>query len=414
MNLEEVKNLRINYAANVLDGAFFGFGIGFASFSTVIPLFVATMTDSATLIGLIAAVHLLGWQVPQLIMANSVARLPRFKPMVMLMTIQERLPFLGLALIALFIPRLGVTLALVLTYLMLIWQGLGAGFTANAWQNMISRVIPSEYLATFFGMQSAAANLLGSGAAIMAGLILERQTFPLNYAQCFLLTSAMLVISFIFLGITRESPRRNVISRESQIPLMKSIKSILKRDRNFVWFLVSRTVAQFGVMAFGFYTVYAVTRLGAGEVQVGVLTSVLLFTQVISNPVMGWLADRWSRKGVLELGAAAIMVSCLLAWFAPTVAWLYPAMILAGMANTAFWTIFMAFSMQFGTDDERPTYIGMANSFIAPATIIAPLIGGWLADTSSYQATFIMAACAGLLATLIFHFLVRDPVRKIA
>ena len=414
MDVEEVKNLRLNYSVNVLDGAFFGFGMGFASFATVIPLFIASMTDSAMLIGLISAVHVMGWQIPQLLVANSVARLPRFKPMVMWMTMHERLPFLGLAVIAWYAHQMGVVPTIILTYLMLIWQGFGAGFTANPWQNMIGRVIPNDFVATFFGVQSSAANLLSSGSAVAAGLILERLVFPGNYALCFLLTFVMMIFSYVALGFTRESQRQNVVTRENQIPLLQSIKEILKKDRNFTWFLVSRMVVQFGVMAFGFYTVYAVTRLGASAVAVGILTSVMMITQVVSNLGMGWLADRWSRKGVLELGAAAIILSCLLAWYAPSVEWLYPAVILAAVANTAFWTIYMAFSLQFGRADERPTYVGMANSFIAPATIIAPLLGGWLADTTSYKVTFLVAAAAGLLATLIFHFFVRDPQKALS
>src|SRR5512135_3451079 len=116
-------HLRYNIAVNVLDGAFFGFAVGFASFVTIIPLFVSTMTNSAILIGLIPAIHAVGWQFPQLFIANRVARSRRIKPMVVWATIQERLPFLGLAGIAWFLPSLGKTTALVLTFLLLIWQG---------------------------------------------------------------------------------------------------------------------------------------------------------------------------------------------------------------------------------------------------------------------------------------------------
>ncbi len=409
MNLEETKNLRLNYTVNILDGAFFGFAMGFASITTILPLFVAKLTNSAILIGLISAIHMTGWQIPQLLMANMIARLPRFKPTVMWMTVHERLPFLGLALIAWFLPHIGTIPALILTYLMITWQGFGAGFTANPWQNLIGKVIPGDYLATFFGLQSSAANLLSSGSAVAAGLILEQVYFPSNFGMCFLIAFLLMIFSFIALGFTRESKRENVISREAQIPLWQNIRTILKRDKNFNWFLVSRAMVQFGVMAFGFYTVYAVTRLGASVVSVGVLTSVLMFTQVISNPLLGWLADHWSRKGVLELGAVSILLSCLLASLATSVELLYPAMVLAGIANTAFWTVSMAITLQFGSEDDRPTYVGMANTFIAPATIIAPLLGGWLADISGYQTTFVVASVAGLAATLAFHFYVKDP-----
>jgi len=409
MHPDEVKNLRLNYIANVMDGAFFGFGLGFASFATVIPLFVSTMTDSAILIGLISAVHVMGWQLPQLITAQSVSRMARFKPMVMWMTIHERVPFLGLAFIAIFVTQLNTVLALVLTFLMLIWQGLGAGFTANAWQNMIGKVIPSDYLATFFGMQSSASNLLASGGAVVAGILLERQAFPTNFALCFLIASGLMVVSFIALGLTRESTRETVIKREEQPPLLQSIRVILRTDKNFSRFLIGRAIVLFGSMAFSFYTIYAATNLRAGEYAIGVLTSVLLLTQVITNPLLGWIADRWSRKGVLTIGAVAIFFSALIARVAPSFEWLYPAVILAGVANTVLWSITMAMTLQFGGENDRPTYVGMANTLIAPATIIAPLIGGWLADLYGYQSTFMLAALAGLGAALVFHFFVKDP-----
>jgi MFS family permease len=411
MHPEDRKNLRWNYIANVLDGGFFGLGIGFASFTTVIPLFVYNMTDSAILIGLISAIHVMGFQLPQLLMARSVSRLKRYKPMVMWMTINERVPFLGLALIALFYRQLGPVPAILLTFTMLIWQGMGAGLTANAWQNMISKVIPADITATFLGMQSSAANLLASGTAILAGLILDRQPFPNNYALCFLLCFGIMIFSYIAIGATRESEHEVVIETEAPPPLLNSILDILRRDRNFAWFLVARTLVQFGTMAFSFYTVYADSRLKSGAYAVGILTSVLMFAQVIFNPLLGWIADRWSRKGLLEIGAICIFLSAMIARFAPSIVWLYPSVIMAAVANTAFWTITMAMTLQFGEPHERPTYIGMANTLIAPATILAPLVGGWLADARGYPAAFLASAVAGLFSVVVFHFFVKDPIK---
>jgi MFS family permease len=412
MNAEEVRNLRLNYTVNILDGAFFGLGLGFASFSTVIPLFVSTMTNSATLIGLITAVHVTGWQLPQLLTAQSVSRMSRYKPMVMWMTIHERIPFLGLTLIALFYHQIGTTLAIILTFLMLLWQGFGAGFTANPWQNLIAKIIPSNYLATFFGFQSSAANLLASGGAILAGLLLQQQPFPMNFVYCFLINSVVLIFSYGAIALTREAPHE-VIQIEGRPPhIWHSMIEIMRRDRNFDWFLLARMVVQLGTMAFSFYTVFAVTRLHGSPYAVGLLTSVLMITQVVANPLLGWLADRWSRKGVLTIGALAIVLSAMCARVAPTIEWLYPAMIMAAVANTAFWTITMAMTLEFGSEGERPTYVGMANTLIAPATILAPLIGGWLADTQGYSSAFLLSACAGLAAAAIFLFLVKDPQKR--
>ena len=408
MDSQDPKNLRHNYLVNILDGGFFGFGLGFASFTAILPLFVSHMTSSAILIGLIPAIHSTGWQIPQLFTAQRISRLESYKPFVLFMTVQERLPYLGLAAVAWFLPSLGTKLALIITFILLIWQGLGAGFTANAWQNLIGKVIPGEYLATFFGVQTAAANLLGSAGAILAGIILEQYSSPHNFAFCFLITSAMLVCSYYFLSRTCETCRPVTVTIENRQDFWKKVNKNLKLDRNFRWFLVTRMLFLFGMMAFAFYIVYAVRYHNMSDVTAGVMTGTLFITQVVANPLLGWIADRLGRKGVLEIGALFAMMSSLLAWLAPSLNWFYLVFILDGIANTAFWTIGMAFSMDFGSEEERPTYVGMSNTLIAPATILAPFLAGWLADTWGYPATFVTAAGMGLLTAVLMHFFVHD------
>ena len=48
---------------------------------------------------------MVGWQLPQVFTAHRVSQQKRYKPMVMFFTIHERLPFLGLAIVAWFIPK---------------------------------------------------------------------------------------------------------------------------------------------------------------------------------------------------------------------------------------------------------------------------------------------------------------------
>jgi MFS family permease len=403
------RHLRFNLGANMADGAFFGLGWGFGSIGTIIPLFVSHLTPSALLIGLIPSIHAVGWQLPQLFMANSVARLRRYKPMVMLLTIHERVPFLGLALVALFMGTLGNTLALVLTFLMLIWQGLGAGFTANAWQSMIAKIIPSDWRGTFFGAQAALANVLMSLAAVAAGYILDRVHMPVNFSLCFLLTVAGLVFSYIALGLTREPvDHEKVIPERLPSPWQGGLE-ILRRDRNFAAYLFIRLLSQFATMGFAFYIVYGLRRFNMSDLTAGFLTAALLITQTVANALMGWLGDRLGHRAMLIAGSVAVALSSLLAWGAPSLGWLYPVFILSGLANVAYWTIGMAITVEFGTEETRPTYIGLSNTLVAPFTIIAPLIGGWIAEGAGFQATFMVSAVGGLVIAALLFWLVRDP-----
>lgn len=403
------KHLRFNLGANLADGALFGLGWGFGSIGTIIPLFVSRMTTSALLIGLIPAIHAVGWQLPQLFMANSVSRLRRYKPMVMLMTIHERVPYLGLALVALFLGSLGNKAALVLTFAMLIWQGVGAGFTANAWQSMVAKIIPSDWRGTFFGAQAALSNILMSIAAIAAGYILERLHDPINFSLCFVLTAAGMGLSYIAVGLTREPVDNEKNIPEHQSSPWKGGFEILRRDRNFTAFLAIRLLSQFATMGFAFYILYGLRRFGMSDLTAGFLTAALMVTQTVASAVMGWLGDRLGHRAMLIAGSVATMLSSLMAWGAPSIGWLYPVFILSGLANVAYWTIGMAITVEFGNEENRPTYIGLSNTLVAPFTIIAPLIGGWITQAAGFQTTFMVSAVGGLIVAALLFWLVRDP-----
>jgi MFS family permease len=403
------RDLRHNFIVNVLDGGFFGLAIGFASFVTVIPLFVSTLTDSAVLIGLVPAIHNMGWQLPQLLTADRVARLSRYKPMVLLMTLNERLPFLPLAAVAWFGPQLGAGLTLALAFALLLWQGLGGGLTATAWQSMIAKIIPARRRGTFFGTQASAANLFASGSAVAAGLLLDRLDSPLDFSLCFLLAAVAMAISWGFIAATREPASEPVSRAADRAAFWRGVGTILRRDANFRWFLIARTAAQVALLGSAFYTVYAVRHYGLSEAEVGVMTAVLLVTQVAANPLMGWLADRIGHRAVLAAGALAATGSALLAWLAPDALWFYAVFVLVGVAWVAFWTIAIAMTLEFGTPAEQPSYIGLANTLIAPGSILILVLGGVLVNATSYPAAFALSALGGLVTVAVVVGLVRNP-----
>lgn len=411
---KEVRhNLKHNITANLTDGGLFGAALGFASFSTILPLFVASMTDSALLIGLVPAIHSVGWQLPQLFTASHVSRLRQYKPTVLLMTIHERIPFFGLAMVALFVPHIGVTAGLILTFIMLIWQGLGGGFTANAWTSMISKIIPPDTRGTFFGLQAALANLFISGSAVAAGYLLDILASPVDFAVCFILASFFFTLSWFALAYTREPEDTEKIIPEEKSHFWDDAKIILRKDANFNWFLAARFLSQFATMGFSFYIIYALRNFNMDTVTAGYLTATLTISQTVANAGMGWLGDKLGHRSMLVLGAIAAMLSAILAWNAESITWFYPIFILTGLANVSIWTIGMAMTVGFGTEAERPIYIGLSQTLTAPATIFAPMVGGIIVDAAGFIPTFTISTVLSVVMIGILLFLVKDPRKQI-
>jgi MFS family permease len=161
-------------------------------------------------------------------------------------------------------------------------------------------------------------------------------------------------------------------------------------------------------MGSAFYIIYAVRNYGASPEQAGFLTTVLMATQILANPITGWLGDRISHLFAMQFSAVAMGLSALLALFVPGADWFYPVFILNGIGNVGMWTSAMSMTLEFGDDRSRPAYIGLSNSLLAPATILLPILGGWLADTAGYSVTFGLSVFGAIAAAFLLGLLLQS------
>jgi MFS family permease len=406
------EKLHHNFIVNVLDACFFGFGlVGLASYVTIIPLYLSYLTDSTALIGFMATMFQIGWQVPQLLTSNRVAGLKRYKPMVIWMTLIERVPYFGLAIVAILVPVIGKPLALILSILMMVIQSFGGGFTATAWQSMISKIMPANRRGTFFGMQSAGANLFATFGALFASVILAASVFPNSFGILFFLAGISLMVSFVFLAMAfePESEPQDTVEPVKLREFWQRLKKILNRDTNFRWFLIVRSLTSLSITAISFFTIFGIRQFNMTPEFASIMTSVLLISQTMSSPILGWIGDRWGHRRVLAFGNLMMIFAIIAAMIAPDVSWFYIVFGLTGLVNSTQWSTIMSITAQFGTVAERPIYIGMANTLIAPVTIFSPIIGGLLADWIGFTFTFGIFVVAGIFSFLILTVVMSEP-----
>jgi MFS family permease len=133
--------------------------------------------------------------------------------------------------------------------------------------------------------------------------------------------------------------------------------------------------------------------------------------QTIANPIFGWLGDRWGHRSMYLIGGLLMAASAGTVLFAQDVSWFYVAFALAGAANATFWSVAIALTLEFGETHEKPLYIGLANTLVAPVSLLAPIIGGALAQYMGFHATFLLSVVAGLLTAAVLQFGLSDPRR---
>ena len=184
---------------------------------------------------------------------------------------------------------------------------------------------------------------------------------------------------------------------------------LLRRDRNLFWFLVARSVGTLGTMATGFYTVYALREFGAAEWQVAAFTTLLLTGQVIGNVGLGWLADRIGHRTVLVLGLAALTTGNVLAFAADSVLGIRPVFVLLGIHYASIHISARTILLELAEEGERPTYVGLVNTALAPLTFVGPLAAGLMADRVGFPFVFAVAAAACALGVALLQTLVHEP-----
>jgi MFS family permease len=129
---------------------------------------------------------------------------------------------------------------------------------------------------------------------------------------------------------------------------------------------------------------------------------------MLANPILGALGDRTNHFFVLFLGTLAALMSTLLAGFVSSTVGLYLVFGLAGVASVVAFTTSMVLSLGFGSPAEQSTYIGMSNTFIAPVTLAAPFLAGWIINTFGYPTMFQACAAVFFFAAMLGLSMLRD------
>ena len=403
------RNLRHNLLALGMDFGFFMVALSFAGQATILPAFAAHLGAPNVVIGAIPALMTIGWYLPPLFVAGYTQSLARKLPFIVRYTIWERAPYLVLAAAAFTLDAAPGLALLLLLAMLLVIAGTG-GVLMPAWMDVVGGAIPTTLRGRFFAFAGVGASVAGLGAGLVTAWLLSAVPAPRSYGLCFLLCALFMAVSYAALTSVRETPvpaGRSVISMRGQL---RRVPAILRGDANLVWYLAARACASVGTMAGGFYTVYAITALGAPAWQAGVFTTFMIGGKIVGDLTLGWVADHLGHRLVLITGVVATVAGNALALWSPSIEALGVVFALLGVHFAANNVSGLNVLLEFAPSAaERPTYIGLGLTTVAPLAFAAPILAGLVADARGFPAVFVTAGVFGLAALTLYLARVRDP-----
>lgn len=407
------ENYRWNFTVNALDGASWWFGMSFISSAVILPLYVTHFTDNPLLIGLIPFFSSAGYLLPQLFTANVIEQAPKkkFFP-VTIGFFLERVPIFLLAPSAYFLATSRPDAALAAFFILFAWHTFGAGLIVVGWQDMIAKLIPVDKRGRFFGITYFIGNGTGVLGALAVPFVLDKFTFPIGYVISFAIASVLIFLSWVFLSLTREPAVKSSKPRVSQLEYLRSLPEVLQRDHNFRMYLLSQIIFSLSGMAVGFLVVYTVKTWNMPDSAASGFTIALQIGLTLANLFFGFLADRKGHKLNLQICMAVSVISLILTILAPSPLWFFLIFFLRGAVISGTFISGISIVYEFTEAENRPTYIGLANTIPGVAGGIAPMIGGWLVSALNYQAMFVLAAITGLISWGLIRFAVQEPRKK--
>ena len=397
------RHYRKNFLLCFIDAVGFPAGLSFISTLTILPLFVRQLTDSNMLVGLIPSIGSMGFFLPQIFIANYVERLPKKRNYVMVLASIERLAILVLAI---FTVWLAGSQSWLLGGFFFCWivHNFTMGFSSPAYSAMISKIIPASRRGRLYGISGAIGGGFGILSAELSRRLLTGYGFPMGYTYCFLLAFLVLTVSFSPLAIIREPPEPS-LPRLGWRSQMRSAIAVLRKDKDYRWYVCSQILYAFNETGAAFYTVCAINRLGASEGNVAIFTAIFMGTRIVTNPFWGYVADTSGNRKVLIFSTACALAAPTMAILSPSLKLFYLVFVLNSLANTGVWLSSYNIVMEFAPPRNVPTYSALRSTLMAPLRTVAPILGGFIADHVGYNAVFLISiVMTGIGLMMFFQF----------
>src|SRR6266700_2782951 len=146
------------------------------------------------------------------------------------------------------------------------------------------------------------------------------------------------------------------------------------------------------------------------KAQVGYLTSSFLLCYMVAAPFVGPLADRYSRKLIIVIGAIFWSGLTLLTAVTHTYTELLVRHTLVGVGEATFVTIAPTFVSDLFAEHKRGRILGIFYLAIPVGTALGYLLGGKLGAHFGWRFPFYIAAVPGFLLALAIFF-IPEPER---
>jgi hypothetical protein len=396
--------------------------------SLILAFFVAELTPSYILIGLVPALAASLWTLGRGPAHLLTATRHRRQPWVFAAAVIRAAAIVILAIVALRTDPISLARAgrplLGTFFLCLIVFAFAGGFGSVPAAALMRRSIGGESWEAFARWRAA----WTAGLCLLAALVISRLLgsnalgFPNNYGRLFLVATICLIAVAVFFAAMRETP---VAGGAHSMPALspRAWRQPL-RDARYRRFLLFRILLTATAAIDPFLILYAVTRLGAPTTAIGGYAIAGVLGWLVSAPFWAVGERRSGPRAILQGAAVVRLIAPAIALVLPQIAATgaiserLPSGAITNLFGIAFFTIGAALAGQARANHDyltplAPSHLLSLYSALTNAVLVlvafAPVVGGALIQRSGYEALFGVVLALGLVAVFAGGWLADIP-----
>jgi MFS transporter, Spinster family, sphingosine-1-phosphate transporter len=147
------------------------------------------------------------------------------------------------------------------------------------------------------------------------------------------------------------------------------------------------------------------------DAEMGLLTTALFVTYMLTAPLTGWLGDRFRRKPLIIGGAVLWSLATLATAWVHDYRTLFIRHALVGVGEATFGIFAPAVLADFYPERDRNRILSIFYVAIPVGAAMGYVAGGQLGSLWGWRAPFFVCAIPGLVIAALYGWLAREPVR---
>ncbi len=373
--------------------------------------FALALGATNVVIGLLSSVPSIFWTSAQIPAARLAEVVRDRKLLVFLTSLISRLFWLPILLL----PFLSLSPLPVLIVLVTLSTSIGS-LAGPAWASIMGHLVPGDKRGSYFSRRNYLCTAAGMIATFSAGWFLD--LFSKGDFTGFVTIFSLGLLFGVLSSLSFHRIPRLKFEPVDEVNVFRDFRRI-SRNHKFRTFLKIYFLFQFGLMVAGpFFVVQLLENLKASYLWLSLLSVTTGLSTLMVLKKWGSLCDQFSHRSVIVLTSFGISLIPFLWLFASEPAHVIPINVLGGVMWGGFNLALFNYLLEISPSGRRPAYTAIFWTVVGLANIVAPLMGGYIADYfASYEYNlkilFFLSFAFRLTAAFLFWKFLEEPVKEI-